>query len=140
MAQKELTMKKCLSSVLVFCAAPLFLSTMDVQAASSWQKYIAADKIFSFHYPRGWKVVTKESTFDITNAAAAPEVALPASEAIERGGSLRRYPRRGQIQYRREPDQAPGHDEHPADDLQPLYVLSRVQKLDLLTVRIPSGS
>lgn len=86
MAQKESAMKKCLSSVLVSCAALLFLSTIDVKAASSWQKYTAPDKAFSFHYPRGWKVVARESTFDITNAIAAPGVALPASAAIERNG------------------------------------------------------
>lgn len=62
----------------------LILTPVAANAAQSWQKFISADKSFSFHYPSGWKVEAKESTIEITNAAASEQllvVALPYDKA-----------------------------------------------------------
>lgn len=66
-------------------ALALVLSVAGLMdGATVWKKYVAADKTFSFHYPRGWKVDARESTIEITNGASSEQllvVALPYDKA-----------------------------------------------------------
>ncbi len=71
-------------SFLIFGLTLLTFAPVLVSAPSAWQKFVSSDKTFSFHYPRGWKVEAKESTIEITNAAAGEQilvVALPYDKA-----------------------------------------------------------
>ncbi len=48
------------------------------QSASEWQKFVSADKTFSFHFPRGWKVEAKESTIDLRDPKTGEQILLVA--------------------------------------------------------------
>lgn len=47
----------------------LLVLGMGMAHAMSWQKFVSADKSYSFHYPKGWKVDEQQSVVEITNPA-----------------------------------------------------------------------
>ena len=61
--------------------ALIILLTFAVAAAAqvaSWQKYIAPDGSFSFHYPKGWKIAVHKSIIEISNAATDEQILIIA--------------------------------------------------------------
>jgi hypothetical protein len=73
-------------SILLLVLFFSFLTPNVIQALSSWQKFRAPDKPFSFHYPLGRKVEVKPSNIKIADPAAAkhfPIAAFPAARSLE---------------------------------------------------------
>ncbi len=47
-----------------------------VAQAAEWQKFVAKDKTYSFHYPKGWKLNETDSIIEISNPAQAGQQML----------------------------------------------------------------
>jgi len=79
-------MERKMRSILLLVIMFTFLTPNLIQASTSWQKFVAPDKSFSFHYPQGWKVEVKQSNIEITDPAADERLliaAFPAAGPIE---------------------------------------------------------
>ena len=79
-------MKRKMRSLLLLIIILTFLTPNLIRASSSWQKFAAPDKSFSFHYRQGWKVEVKKSNIEITDPAVDEELpiaAFPAAGSIE---------------------------------------------------------
>ncbi|RPI21351.1 MAG: hypothetical protein EHM61_24965 [Acidobacteria bacterium] len=61
-------------------AAILFaLSLSSTVSASDWLKFVAKDRSFSFHYPKGWQVKEEPSVVEVKNTAADEELLIVAA-------------------------------------------------------------
>lgn len=67
-------MKKLIS--LIIFVSLLFSSIGSVDAASIWSKYVAKDKSYSFHYPKGWKVTADDSIVEIKNSKSGEQLLM----------------------------------------------------------------
>lgn len=67
-------MKKLIS--LIIFVSLLLSSIGSVDAASIWSKYVAADKSYSFHYPKGWKVSADDSIVGIENSKSGEQLLM----------------------------------------------------------------
>ncbi len=56
----------------------LALSMCSSLVAGDWQKFVAKDKSFSFHYPKGWRISEHESVIEVTNPPADEELLIVA--------------------------------------------------------------
>lgn len=67
-------MKKLIS--LIIFVSLLFTGIGSVDAASIWSKYVAKDKSYSFHYPKGWKVSADDSIVAIENSKSDEQLLM----------------------------------------------------------------
>lgn len=60
----------CILTCLLFC---LVAGTAH---AASWQKFVAKDNVYSFHYPKGWKVDEQKSVVEINNPVNEEQILI----------------------------------------------------------------
>jgi hypothetical protein len=64
---------------LILLFGVLFMSTVRAQEIRSWQKYVAADRSWSFHYPKGWSLKPNGAIVELTSGEEQILfIALPA--------------------------------------------------------------
>jgi hypothetical protein len=54
----------------------LIFFTVNVEAASLWTKYVAPNKSYSFHYPKGWKAITNDSIIGAENVKTDEQIMM----------------------------------------------------------------
>lgn len=67
-------MKKVL--FLLILSLLLILGSINADSVSLWSKYVAADKGYSLHYPRDWKVSSNDSTVVVENSKTDEQLVM----------------------------------------------------------------